>query len=172
MITVHGLYRSGTNYTRKLIKENTTLHVPSREEYSVHTIQNWNKRLNARRIVVYKHLDQWIESIARRCYDLQAYHDVLWEPTHTPITSMAGVADENFSGRHEVTLSLEKLHDLYHRYMNNIEGEKYLYNEILVNPENFLKNLNIPLKDELILHFDKVDSSDKIVISELFRRYS
>ena len=146
--------------------------VLSKDEYYVHTIQNFDKHLNARRIVVYKKLDQWIESIGRRCYDLQAYHDVLWEPIHTPLKSIAGVADENFSGQHEVILSLEKLHNLYYLYMDNIEGEKFLYNDILADPESFLKGLNIPLNDDLVLQFDKVDSSDPITATELNRRYS
>ena len=171
MISVHGLYRSGTNYTRKLIEENTTLYVFHKNEYHVHTIYNFDKNLNSRRIVVYKHLNQWIESISRRCYDLQAYQDVSWEPNHTPIKSIAGVADDNFSGQHDVTLSLEKLHSLYHLYMENVEGEKFLYNDILKEPEKFLLNLNIPLKNELKLHFTKVDSSDSVDKKVLIDRY-
>lgn len=171
-ITVHGLYRSGTNYVRTLISSNTHLNVLHKNLYNVHQYTDYIYHMKNKKILVYKELNQWLKSIERRCYDLECYEDVTWQTGHTPLESFAGVADENFSGKHKTILSVEKLKKLYFNYMNNMYVcEKYLYNDILKDPEKFLISLNIPLNKELILKFDKVDSSDKIDSKTLNMRY-
>ena len=170
MISVHGLYRSGTNYVTRLLKENTSLRVLNKEEYNVHELHQPSCKPETRQIVVYKTLDSWLKSISRRGYDLECYHDVLWEENHTPLKSWAGVPI-TFEGKHEVILSVEKLTKLYKKYIENIQGEKFLYNNIINDPEKFLKELNIPLNDKLILEFDQVESSDNIIFRDLKEEY-
>jgi energy-coupling factor transporter ATP-binding protein EcfA2 len=171
-ISIHGLYRSGTNYTRKLISINTTLVVLDKNLYNVHQYTDYIYHMKSRKILVYKKLNQWLESISRRCYDLECYENVHWETGHTPLESFAGVADEHFSGKHKTILSVEKLTDLYYSYMKKMcVCESYLYNDILKDPEYFLKSLKIPLKESLTLQFNKVDSSDIIDQNTLYHRY-
>jgi len=169
-ISVHGLYRSGTNYIRTLIKSNSPIKVLDKNEYNPHNIRQPN--IQSRKILVYKTKDEWLESIARRCYDLEAYRNVYWEEGHTKFVSYAGVANETFDGKHLTVLSKEKLESLYENYIHYaIDFEKFLYNDILKDPKSFLINLNIPLNDTLTLHFDKVESSDKRSVDDLHNRY-
>jgi len=171
MITVHGLYRSGTNYTRTLLTTNTSTKVLPSHEYAPHSKhRRWCG--NSRKILVYKDFDVWMESIERRCYDLEVYEDVLWEPGHAKLESWAGVPNEKFSGKHKVLLSVEKLTKLYQDFHEFWEDTlHYNYVDILKDPEGFLRSLNIPLNDELILAFDQVKSSEPVTQSELVDRY-
>jgi hypothetical protein len=137
-IAVHGLYRSGTNYLRWLLNTNTNHKILDIDEYNPHFIDKDGVEADYR-ICIYKSLHQWLDSISRKCYDLECYEDVSWEEGHTKLVSNCGVPNSNIT--HRTILSLEKLIGLYKLWFDYWMKQDVIwcnYNELYLNPEFFL----------------------------------
>jgi len=172
-IAVHGLYRSGTNYFRSLLKANLQpdWRVLEIHEYNTHRNNLWGVEADVR-LVVYKSIFQWIDSLARVCYDLPVYEDVLYdfEVGDHPIRSRIGIpiTGERLEYVH---LSTRKLVNLYRNWWDYWETQvpecgRFSLNQLYTSPALSLiairNYFDVPLVDDLKLRFDKVPSSDSI----------
>jgi len=172
MIYVHGLYRSGTNYVRQLLVENVAEPVREDSNYNVH-YRRKRRPENSKYVVVYKTFDQWLDSIARICYDLEAYEDVLYEEDHTPFPSNSAIP-KNPHKTWPVVLSAEKLLDVYVewcKHWKELDQKFWLFNDILRDPHGFLKETGFELKPHPpTVKFNEVQSS-KPVTDRLHKQY-
>lgn len=142
---VYGLQRSGTNWSRKFITQNTNLnYYPHgkncpREDWK-HTITKTNFNPKIQYFYIYKNPNQWVESIVRNCEDLP-----YTQPLGTEFGPKLNISYRKNSFKMEI--SLGQLCSLYTKHIQNwfeysksISNLKIIYyNKLLTQPEIVLK---------------------------------
>lgn len=148
-ILINGLYRSGNNWSRDIIKHNiSTCHVQVEHFFSPN-LTNFFNAINFH-IMIYKNPYNWVNSIIKQCWDMPFYYDL--EPTDEcyKIDVTIGYPLENIKEipfESSKTISLEKLIRCYNNYFYHWTnkattlGKPYIfiqYENILKNPEKFV----------------------------------
>lgn len=141
-----GLYRSGTNFTQRLIDLNLcTSPIPLnphtlREAYkhAIDDVEAASFTPEIKTVLVYKTPDRWLKSLQRLCYEMPFLYNLAWEEGHTPIEVTCDSEYGRLPKKVTTICSVEKLLELYRKGVSYwMERADVIVNyvDILFDPE-------------------------------------